>query len=88
MILQHFSLEENTGGCGKFNGGNGVRREILFRKPLTVSVLTERRVFEPFGLQGGENGKRGRNLLIRKTGNRIINLGGKTSVTVDPEVSF
>jgi len=78
-------LEENTGGIGKFNGGNGVRREIQFRKPLTVSVLTERRVFEPYGFHGGGNGKRGNNLLVRKNGSKIVNLGGKTSVTVDAE---
>ena len=27
-------------------------RETLFRKPLTLSVLTERRVFNPYGLNG------------------------------------
>jgi len=35
---------------------------------------------------GGSNGKRGQNLLIRKDGLRIVNLGGKTSVDVEPEV--
>ena len=33
-------------------GGEGVVRETLFRKPLTLSVLTERRVFNPYGLNG------------------------------------
>lgn len=27
-------------------------REILFRRPLTLSVLTERRIFSPYGLRG------------------------------------
>jgi 5-oxoprolinase (ATP-hydrolysing) len=76
VILNHFSLESNTGGAGKFRGGDGVRRELLFRKDLTVSVLTERRVFQPYGLLGGENGRRGQNLLIRN-GGKIISLEAK-----------
>lgn len=45
VILNHFSLERGSGGVGQFPGGDGVRREILFRVPMTLSVLTERRVF-------------------------------------------
>jgi 5-oxoprolinase (ATP-hydrolysing) len=84
VVLQHFSLEKNTGGKGKFNGGDGVRREIMFRSNMTLSVLTERRVFSPYGMHGGLNGSKGKNLL--KTNGKIINLGGKTSVAVRPEV--
>lgn len=67
---------------GKFNGGEGVQRELLFRKPVTISVLTERRVLKPYGMAGGEPAKRGLNLLVKKDG-RVINLGGKTAVDVD-----
>lgn len=67
---------------GAFNGGEGVQRELLFRKPVILSVLTERRVLKPYGMNGGEPGKRGLNLLI-KTDGRIVNLGGKTAVPCD-----
>ncbi|CAL4060693.1 unnamed protein product, partial [Meganyctiphanes norvegica] len=63
-------------------GGDGVVRELLFRRPLTLSILTERRVFAPFGLEEGESGMKGENLLIRKNG-RIIRLASKTSVDVE-----
>lgn len=86
VILKHFSLEKGTGGKGKHFGGDGIRRELIFRKNITVSVLTERRVFHPYGLHGGQSGARGQNLLQRKKGSKIINLGGKTSVRVEPEV--
>lgn len=46
-----------------------------------MSVLTERRVLQPYGMAGGEPGKCGLNLLIKRSG-RIINLGGKTAVDV------
>lgn len=52
IILKKFCLRENSGGGGKFRGGNGVIRELLFRAPITLSILTERRVFEPYGLEG------------------------------------
>ncbi|KAK3853136.1 hypothetical protein Pcinc_040305 [Petrolisthes cinctipes] len=81
VILNKFSLNPNTGGNGKFRGGDGVIRELLFRRPLTLSILTERRVFSPYGLEGGEDGLKGNNILIRKCG-RIIRLPSKTSVPV------
>lgn len=48
---------------------------------MTLSVLTERRVYNPPGLNGGMPGERGRNTLVRTDG-RKINLGSKTAVTV------
>jgi len=45
VILNKFLVNRNTGGKGKFNGGDGLIRELLFRKKLVLSVLTERRVF-------------------------------------------
>ena len=35
-----------------YHGGDGVVRETMFRRPITLSVLTERRVFSPYGLKG------------------------------------
>ncbi|GAB1602003.1 5-oxoprolinase-like [Argonauta hians] len=81
VILKCFSLCPNTGGAGKFRGGDGVTRELLFRKDIQLSVLTERRVYHPYGLEGGKAGERGSNLLFYKDG-RVVNLGSKTSVNV------
>ncbi len=83
VVLQHFSLAGGTGGEGTFRGGDGVLRQILFRKPLTLSVLTERRVLRPFGLAGGGDGQRGLNTLLRARDGRVINLGGKCTVPVE-----
>ena len=82
IILENFSLRtDSSGGAGYYNGGEGVNRELLFRKPLTLSVLTERRVLQPYGLQGGMPGKVGLNLLKKPNGS-VISLGGKTAVDV------
>jgi 5-oxoprolinase (ATP-hydrolysing) len=46
---------------------------------LNVAILSERRVFPPYGLAGGEPGKRGENIFIRQDGHRL-NLGGKNEI--------
>lgn len=55
VILRYFSLRADSGGLGLYKGGEGIRREVLFRQPLTLSVLTERRVYAPYGLKGFPN---------------------------------
>ncbi|KAK6747127.1 hypothetical protein RB195_000386 [Necator americanus] len=82
VILREFRLRENSGGDGKWRGGDGVVRSLQFRRPLSLSLLTERRVFAPYGLNGGENGERGLNLLKRKS--RTVNLGGKINIAIEP----
>lgn len=87
IILNRFCLRsDKSGGSGAYNGGEGVERELLFRKPVTLSVLTERRTLQPYGLAGGQPGKRGLNLL-RKEDGRVISLGGKTVVDIETGVS-
>ncbi len=61
--LHEFSIRRGSGGAGRFHGGDGVVRELEFLRPLSVSVISERRVRAPFGLEGGLPGARGRNLL-------------------------
>lgn len=53
VILRRFELRPGSGGRGRFRGGDGVIRELVFREEALLSVLTERRAFQPYGLQGG-----------------------------------
>ena len=55
VFLHCFNLNNGTGGDGKYKGGDGIKRELVFRRQLTLSVLTERRVYHPYGLQGSQN---------------------------------
>ena len=59
--LRQFSLRHGSGGAGHHRGGDGVIREIELLRPMTVSILSERRDRRPFGLAGGEPGAAGRN---------------------------
>lgn len=83
IILNKFCLRtDQSGGIGEYNGGEGIERELLFRKPLTLSVLTERRVLRPYGMNGGEDAKSGINLLCKSNG-QIIHLSGKIAVDIE-----
>ena len=55
--------------------------QIEFLRPMTVSILSERRAYAPFGLQGGEDAQPGQNLIIRSN-HRLINIGAKSSVSM------
>ncbi|BCD61050.1 MULTISPECIES: hydantoinase B/oxoprolinase family protein [unclassified Nitratiruptor] len=75
MMIEEFSLRAGSGGDGKYKGGDGVKRVYRFLEPVELSLLTERRAFAPYGLAGGQEGKRGENYLIRES--RTYTLGGK-----------
>ena len=64
VILREFSVRLGSGGTGFHHGGDGIVREVEFLKPLTVSLLTNRRLNQPYGIHGGEPGKQGVNLRI------------------------
>ncbi|MCI5145796.1 MAG: hydantoinase B/oxoprolinase family protein, partial [Candidatus Electrothrix sp. AR3] len=55
---------------------------LEFLEPLEVSILSERRVFAPYGLKGGGDGARGENIFIRRDGRRL-NLGGKNAIQAE-----
>ncbi|KAF2768108.1 hypothetical protein EJ03DRAFT_390108 [Teratosphaeria nubilosa] len=87
IILRQFSIRKSSGGKGRYRGGDGVIREIEFRMPLSVSMLSERRVYRPYGLEGGGPGQVGLNLYVRKEldgKERVINIGGKMELDVQP----
>jgi len=83
LLLRRFALRRGSGGAGTHRGGDGLIREIEFLIPMTVAILSERRVIPPYALEGGEPGKRGLNLIIYRDGRRV-NMGGKNAVKVEP----
>ena len=46
VVLREFSIRKGSGGRGKHTGGDGVIREMEPLRPLTVSILSERRVLQ------------------------------------------
>ena len=74
-------LVRGSGGRGRQPGGDGIERVIQLLRPARVSLLTERRRHAPFGLQGGEPGRCGKNWVVR--GGRREARPGKFSEELD-----
>jgi 5-oxoprolinase (ATP-hydrolysing) len=66
--LERFEVRRGSGGAGRFRGGDGALREIAFLAPMSLSLLTQHRVEEPYGMAGGAPGARGRQVLVRASG--------------------
>jgi len=79
LRVRCYSINRNTGGRGKWSGGDGIIREIeLLVDNCIISIQSERRLLRPWGLNGGEDGKSGRNLIIFE--GKQHNLQAKTTV--------
>jgi len=81
--LRHFAIRKGSGGRGKWSGGEGIIRELEARQPLHFTLLTQHREQAPYGLEGGEAGKTGINLLLRADG-QLVQLGCVASVALQP----
>ena len=60
-----YRLRRGSGGAGAAPGGEGIERDLQVLEPVTVSLITERRVSQPWGLDGGGPGAVGENWLLR-----------------------
>jgi N-methylhydantoinase B/oxoprolinase/acetone carboxylase alpha subunit len=63
--IRQYALRRGSGGQGAFPGGDGLVREYEMLTDTSVTLLSERRVGQPYGAQGGAAGSSGRNTLIR-----------------------
>ena len=56
----------------------GAVAQLEFLRPITASILSERRAVAPFGLAGGGPAGKGMNLILRRDGRRV-NMGAKAT---------
>jgi len=81
--LLEFSLRRGSGGAGRYRGGDGLVRRLAFLRPVTASLLTERRTRAPFGLAGGADGVPGAN-RVRRADGRVEELPSRCAVELAP----
>ncbi len=79
--LERFAIRTGSGGAGEWRGGDGVIRQLGFLEPMTVGILSTRRLTAPFGLAGGSPGQCGRNCLLTSEG-ALMELGGRVVLQV------
>jgi N-methylhydantoinase B len=61
LRVRQLALRRGSGGTGKFQGGDGIVRELEALEPMSYSLITERRRHAPRGRAGGADGTPGRN---------------------------
>ncbi|HRG08036.1 MAG TPA: hydantoinase B/oxoprolinase family protein [Cyclobacteriaceae bacterium] len=82
VLLTRFEIRKNSGGKGRWRGGDGVIREVKFNEKMEVNLLTQHRIEKPYGMAGGKPGKRGEQYLILSTGEKI-ELTGLATIEVN-----
>ena len=64
VLINRLSMRKNSGGNGKYRGGDGIIREIEFLDNFDVSIISNNRINASMGLNGGKNGHSGVNTII------------------------
>ncbi|KAF7590075.1 hypothetical protein BBP40_003277 [Aspergillus hancockii] len=86
VIIRQHAIRRGSGGTGKYRGGNGAIREIEARVPMKFSILSDRRVYHPYDMNGGGPGDVGRNYVFKwnenKTARNKLSIGGKAPLSL------
>jgi N-methylhydantoinase B len=79
LRVRKYSLRSQSGGQGKYRGGDGIIRELEVLADAEVTLLADRRERGPYGLAGGSEGAPGKAAVIREDGSSQA-LPGKFNV--------
>ncbi len=82
VLLEDFHIRAGSGGRGKWNAGDGVRRTIRFLERMECTILSGHRRVRPFGLAGGEPGQIGEN-WVRRLDGRMERLQGADATVLE-----
>lgn len=70
--LESYAIRADSGGEGRWKGGNGGVRRVRFLEPMTASILSNGRLHGPFGMAGGSAGAPGVNRVLRADGSNEL----------------
>ena len=65
MRVRRYHLRDDSGGEGRYRGGDGIVREYEMLVPARITINSERRLRPPYGLRGGASGRCGVNRVRR-----------------------
>jgi N-methylhydantoinase B/oxoprolinase/acetone carboxylase alpha subunit len=63
--IRRYRLRTGSAGIGAFRGGEGIVREYEMLTDTSVTILSDRRRYPPYGVRGAGAGGCGRNTFIR-----------------------
>jgi len=80
--IARLSLVDDSEGPGRFRGGLGLRKDFVFDRATTFTVLADRTARGPWGVLGGHDGRPAEYVLVRDGAER--RLAAKTTIEVQP----
>jgi N-methylhydantoinase B len=86
--VTRLSLVEDSDGPGRFRGGLGLRKDFLFERPTTFTVLADRTAHGPWGVFGGQAGRPAEYVLIREGEERRLPAKATVELVVGDVVSY
>ncbi|MBA3347833.1 MAG: hydantoinase B/oxoprolinase family protein, partial [Actinobacteria bacterium] len=86
--VTRLSLVEDSDGAGRFRGGLGLRKDFLFDRPTTFTVLADRTVHGPAGAFGGGDGGVAEYVLIRDGAETPLPAKGTVELEAGDTVSY
>jgi 5-oxoprolinase (ATP-hydrolysing) len=81
--LESYEIRKDSGGGGKWQGGDGGVRRVRFLEPMTASILSNGRKHPAFGMAGGQPGLVGINRVVR-TNDQVEDLGHIGQAQMNP----
>ncbi len=72
LRIETYETIADSGGAGKFRGGNGLRISYRFLEPGEISIHDDRWLTYPWGVNGGEPGARSKKTLLRADGTQAL----------------
>ncbi|MCG8308646.1 MAG: hydantoinase B/oxoprolinase family protein [Cytophagales bacterium] len=78
VVIESIGIRHDSGGRGVWSGGNGIVRQIRFKEDVTLTMLSQHRSERPYGMNGGEAGLPGKQVLIRPDGSQQVLKGSET----------
>jgi 5-oxoprolinase (ATP-hydrolysing) len=83
VVLEDFHIRAGSGGRGRWNAGNGIKRTIRFLERMDCTILSGHRRVRPFGLAGGEPGQIGEN-WVRRADAHLERRAGCDATVLEP----
>ena len=81
LRVRQYRVRRDSGGEGRRRGGDGVVREFEFLSGAEVTLLADRRVAAPYGLEGGGPGRPGSAVHVQ--GRQRRRIPGKCTLRVE-----
>jgi N-methylhydantoinase B len=72
LEIERYEAIADSGGAGLHRGGNGIHMTYRFLEPGSISIHDDRWFVPPWGVNGGEPGKRARKILEKADGTQQI----------------